>query len=51
MQKAWSGSTQLNEGESVVLFAKEEQVYDGLDASDGETADIGEVVFIEAPTN
>jgi hypothetical protein len=34
-----------------VLYVKEKQTYDGLQASDGKTADIGEIVYIEARAN
>ena len=51
MQKKWKGSAELEPGKTAVLVVKEKQLYDGLDASDGKTADFGEIVDIEARAN
>ena len=51
MQAKWKGSTKLAPGKMAVLYVREKQLYDGLEATDGETADIGEIVFIEARAN
>ena len=51
MQKKWSGSPDLAPGKMAVLYVKEKQTYEGLQATDGKTADIGEIVYIEARAN
>ena len=51
MQKKWKGSPELAPGKTAVLYVKEKQLYDGLDASYGKPADIGEIVDIEARAN
>ena len=51
MQTKWKGSAKLAPGKMAVLYVREKQLYDGLEATDGETADIGEIVFIEARAN
>ena len=51
MQTKWAGSTKLATGKMAVLYVREKQLYDGLQATDGATADIGEVVYIEARDN
>lgn len=47
LQKKWKNSSKLDAGKMAVIYAKEVQVFDGLQASDGNTADIGEIVRIE----
>ncbi|NDH66133.1 MAG: hypothetical protein EBY26_07175, partial [Microbacteriaceae bacterium] len=51
MQKKWKGSPELAPGKMAVIYVKEKQTYDGLQASDGKTADIGEIVYLEARAN
>lgn len=51
MQTKWAGSSDLEPGKMAVLYVREKQLYDGLQATDGVTADIGEIVFIEARAN
>lgn len=51
MQKKWSGSPDLTPGKMAVLYVKEKQTYDGLQATDGKTADIGEILYLEARAN
>jgi predicted signal transduction protein with EAL and GGDEF domain len=41
----------IKPGQMAVIYAKEGQVFDGLQASDGKTADIGEIVHVELRAN
>ncbi len=47
----WKNSPDLEPGKMAVLYVREKAAFEGLEATDGETADIGEIVFIEARAN
>jgi hypothetical protein len=51
MVTKWKDSPELAPEKMAVLYVREKSAFEGLEATDGETADIGEIVFIEARPN
>jgi hypothetical protein len=51
MVTKWKDSPELAPEKMAVLYVREKSAFEGLEATDGETADIGEIVFIEARAN
>jgi hypothetical protein len=51
MVTKWKDSPELAPEKMAVLYVREKFAFEGLEATDGETADIGEIVFIEARPN
>jgi hypothetical protein len=51
MVTKWKDSPELVADKLVVLYVREQAVVDGFEKSDGVTADIGDILKIEASSN